>query len=72
MGDRKEIHDGFLIGDDGESHNVRVAFGRDGNTFIADQPSEPQEDAEFWGAHNHYRDYDGGGTTRGHYTGPGA
>ena len=65
-----ETYGGFVLGPNGDPTNVLVSFnGQD--TFIADNVG--QSVPEFWqSGHNHYGRYDGGGTNRPYYSGPGA
>ena len=71
MSDPREIHGGFVIGPDGDPHNVLAAFNGN-DTYIADNVGQSEQG--FWDHHNHYRrgGWDGGGGQRGAYTGPGA
>lgn len=70
MAERPEVYGGFVIGPDGNPHNVLAALNGP-DTYIADNQGQGVE--QFWQQHNHYRTggWDGGGGKRGHYTGPG-
>lgn len=70
MADPKEVYGGFVLGPNGEPHNVLAAFNGP-DTYIADNVG--QSEAAFWEQHNHYRrgGYDGGGANRPYYNGPG-
>lgn len=72
MSERPELYGGFVIGPDGDPHNVLAAFNGN-DTYIADNVG--QSENHFWNQHenhNHYGRYDGRGGDRGNYTGPGA
>ncbi len=73
MSDRPEVYGGFVLGPNGDPHNVLVSFAGP-NTYIADNNGQTAQ--QFWDGHhhNHYRTggYDGGGGNKPYYTGPGA